>query len=123
MIYTSYFANIRKLPRNCVPISIALKSPNFYVGKVYKRLAPTSGILSSYKRTGDEEAYKLSFEQLVLRHLDAKTVEQQLKDLSKGAIPVLLCYEKPDSFCHRKLVRDWFRANGVECKEFSEVNV
>lgn len=123
MIYTSYFGNIRKLPRDCVPISIALKSPSFYMGKVYKRLAPSSGILNSYKRTGDEEAYRLSYEQSVLGYLNAEAVAEQLRNLSGGAIPVLLCYEKPDSFCHRKLVCDWFNANGIECKEFSEVNV
>lgn len=29
----------------------------------------------------------------------------------------LLCYEKPDDFCHRHLVADWLRKNGYECEE------
>ena len=26
---------------------------------------------------------------------------------------VLLCYEKPDEFCHRHLVAEWFNRNGI----------
>ena len=31
---------------------------------------------------------------------------------------VLICYEKPDDFCHRHLVANWFNENGVNCKEW-----
>lgn len=30
----------------------------------------------------------------------------------------LICYEKPNDFCHRHLVADWFRENGYEAVEF-----
>lgn len=30
----------------------------------------------------------------------------------------LVCYEKPDDFCHRHLVAQWLRANGFSCTEW-----
>ena len=36
MIYTSYFAKMKDLPDNIVPISIAGKSPDWYNGLEYK---------------------------------------------------------------------------------------
>lgn len=32
MIYTSYFAKLKKLPNNIIPISICGKAPEFYKG-------------------------------------------------------------------------------------------
>lgn len=40
MIYTSYFAKLKSLPDNIVPISICGKAPNWYTGLQYKKLAP-----------------------------------------------------------------------------------
>lgn len=40
MIYTSYFAKLKSLPDNIVPISICGKTPDWYKGLQYKKLAP-----------------------------------------------------------------------------------
>lgn len=32
MIYTTYFANLKKLPKDILPISIAGKAPDWYNG-------------------------------------------------------------------------------------------
>ena len=40
MIYTSYFAQLRNLPENIIPVSICGKAPNWYHGYQYKKLAP-----------------------------------------------------------------------------------
>lgn len=44
MFYTSYFANLKKLPDNVVPISICGKAPDWYSGLQYKKLAPKMGM-------------------------------------------------------------------------------
>lgn len=41
------------------------------------------------------------------------TYENHSKDVA------LLCCEKPSDFCHRHLVADWFRKNGVPCEELN----
>ena len=30
---------------------------------------------------------------------------------------ILLCYERPEDFCHRHIIANWFKAYGHECKE------
>ena len=57
-IYTSNFANIRKIPSNIIPISIAAKSPDWYHGYEYKSLAPSYEILSNWKTNRNMIEYK-----------------------------------------------------------------
>lgn len=40
MLYTTYFGNLKKLPKNIIPISICGKAPNWWTGRQYKKLAP-----------------------------------------------------------------------------------
>ena len=37
MIYTSYFGNLKNLPKNITPISICAKAPVWYTGLQYKK--------------------------------------------------------------------------------------
>jgi len=49
-MYTGYFAKLKTYEKaGLVPVSIALKTPEWYTGLEYKRLAPTWSILSSWK--------------------------------------------------------------------------
>ena len=51
--------------------------------------------------------------------LNANRVLEELKALSGGAENIaLVCYEKPEDFCHRHLVANWFRENGIQIKEW-----
>ena len=74
-----------------------------------------------WKETHDNEYYIKCFKEQVL---DKLTVEEVITDLcgminSNEHIHIaLVCYEKPEDFCHRHLVADWFRTNGIECKEW-----
>ena len=49
MIYTTYFAKLKKLPDNVIPISICGKAPGWYGGLQYKKLAPKYDFLSNGK--------------------------------------------------------------------------
>lgn len=57
LIYTSYFAQVKNLPSDIVPISIAAKQVPGWRYPVYKALAPTYNILYDYKRDGDKDHY------------------------------------------------------------------
>lgn len=116
-IYTSYFANIRKLPEGLIPISIALKSPPGYVGLTYPALAPTWSILAEWKDCHNEELYVSRFYNEILGKLDQDSVYESLKKLSRGLDVVLICFEKRGSFCHRNLVAYWFKLAGRDVKE------
>jgi len=116
-LYTSYYAMMRRFPENLVPISIAGKAPDFYHGIEYKKLAPKYKFFMEWKKNHDNGFYISHYQSEVLNYLQAKLVYRKLYKLSGGRDVVLLCYEKPEDFCHRHLVADWLTKNGIPCEE------
>ena len=123
MIYTSYFANIKKMPANIVPISICGRAPDGYHGLQYRKLAPKFWFFKKWKLDQDCDFYITQFRQEVLKPVRSDVVEQELYSLAKSQDIVLICYEKPTDFCHRHIVRQWLNDNGIKCEEYhSESN-
>ena len=118
MIYTSYFANLKNLPDYIVPISICGKAPDFYKGIQFKILAPKYDFFKQWKVNQDNNYYIYHFNKEVLNLLDPKEIEKKLYELSNGSDIALICYEKPDDFCHRHLVANWFNENNIKCEEY-----
>ena len=125
-IYTTYFANLKKLPKDIVPIAICGKSPTGFKGAQYKKLAPKYDFFMKWKENHDNEYYIQCFNEQVLSVLDAKLVIDDLKRISgienngKSGI-AMVCYERPEDFCHRHLVAKWLNENGYNVKEYGEV--
>lgn len=116
MIYTSYFANLKNIIN---PIAICGKSPDWYKGKQYKKLAPRWSFLKDYKDgkiTSDE--YIVLYNELVLSKLDPQIVLNELIALNDNNENfTMICYEKPSDFCHRHIVAEWFKLAGIEVSE------
>ena len=74
MIYTSYFAKLKSLPENIIPISICGKAPDCYKGLQYKKLAPKYDFFKKWKETHDNDYYIKCFNEQVLDKLDAMRV-------------------------------------------------
>lgn len=108
-IYTSYFANLKNITNNIVPVSICGKAPDGYKGYQYKKVAPKWDFFKVYKETGDKDYYIRNFNERVLDTLDPHQVVRELS--AYGNEIVLLCYEKPGDFCHRHLVAEWITEN------------
>ena len=85
-IYTSYFAKLRSLPENIVPISICGKAPDWYAGLQYKKLAPKYGFFIEWKKTHDNDYYIEHFNSEVLDQLNAKTILEELSKISKKPV-------------------------------------
>ena len=134
MIYTSYFAKLKTLPENIIPISICAKAPSLYKGLQYKKLAPKYDFFMKWKENHDNDYYIKCFKEQVLDKLDVIRILHELHGLLPYEVKVdikssvwsnsdwhivLMCYEKPSDFCHRHLVADWLNENGIECKEWS----
>lgn len=117
MIYTSYFAKLKALPANCVPVSICAKPPNWYTGVQYKQLAPQYNTLIQYKHSGNESEFIERYCKETLASLDYREVMADLQRLVGNKHAVLLCYEKAEDFCHRHLVSIWLNENGVDSQE------
>lgn len=135
MIYTSYFAKLRSLPENIVPVSICGKTPDWYTGLQYKKLAPKYDFFIKWKQNHDNDYYIKCFKEQVLDKLSYISVVNHLQLIlpynmrvdmdSDVAINTkyhvaLICYEKPTDFCHRHLVANWLNQNGIRCEEWIE---
>lgn len=116
--YTTYFANVRNLPKDVVPISIAGKAPDGWNALQYKKLAPKLWFFKEWKESHDDESYVRNYKREVLDKLDADKVWRELKHMSHGAPFALVCYEKPGDFCHRHLVSDWMNRHEYTMEEF-----
>lgn len=104
MIYTTYFAKLKNLPTNIIPISICGKAPDWYKGLQYKKLAPKYQFFQEWKKNHDNDFYIEHFNIEVLNTLNADKVVEELYELSNKKDIALLCYEVPTEFCHRPLV-------------------
>lgn len=122
MIYTTYFAKLKTLPKDVIPIAICGKVPSWYEGLSYRAVAPKYEFFTEWKRSGDNEYYIKCFNEQVLSVLNPTKVVYDLYYLA-GKPPcscdiALVCYEKSTDFCHRHLVSAWLRAYGYACEEF-----
>lgn len=136
MIYTSYFAKIKSLHENVIPISICGKAPDWYKGLQYKKLAPKYDFFMEWKKNHDNDYYIKCFNEKVLNKLDPYNTLHEIYSLlpddkkmiiqMTNCLPwinsfvniALICYEKPSDFCHRHLVADWLNSNGIKCEEW-----
>jgi uncharacterized protein (DUF488 family) len=123
LIYTTYFAKIKSLPDNVIPIAICGKAPVGYKGLQYKKLAPRYDFFMEWKRTGDNNYYIKCFKDQVLDRLNADDIVFELSDAVYNIYGTdmdiaLVCYEKSEDFCHRHLVAEWLREHGYRCEEF-----
>lgn len=143
MIYTSYFDNLKNLPENVIPVAICGKAPDWYEGIQYKKLAPKWEFFKVWKENHDNKYYEKCFSEQVLDKLDSLDVVTEIYELLSDLLSeeqknilemvncpawenpyihiALICYEKPDEFCHRHLVADWFNECPIiKCEEWDE---
>lgn len=133
MIYTTYFAKLKSLPENVIPVSICGKAPDWYTGAQYKKLAPKYDFFVKWKENHNNDYYIEHFQKEVLDVLDIIRTLHELHLLLPEEVKIkiqssvwhnndyhiaLVCYEKPDDFCHRHLVSNWLNKSGIRCEEW-----
>lgn len=114
MIYTSYFAKMRKMTpgQKLCCVSVARYTPKGIKVPVNTVLAPKADILKAFKEDGDTNKFEIAYREQ-LKKLDVDKVAQR----AQGAI--LCCFEKSGDFCHRHILAEWFNSHGYECKELN----
>jgi hypothetical protein len=111
-IYTTYYGNLKNVPFNNKVYSISRYTPrNIKDIETIKELTPSDSLL---RRIKNKEITNLEYtnefnEQL--SRLDPYKFKEQLDGC------VLVCYERPGSFCHRHLVSKWFRDHSISSFE------
>lgn len=108
------------MPEDIVPIAICGKAPNGWEGLSYPALAPKKWwwIQWKYSKNEDLNYYREMYKETVLDPLIPLSVYQDLEKMGGGKDVALVCYEKPDKFCHRQLVAEWLRWSGVWVEEY-----
>jgi len=110
MLTTGSFRNCGNL-KGAVAISRGV--PDFYHGPIYKALAPRWDMLKMAREDYDREF------DFILARLDPEEVYRELVALG-GENAILLCWEKPNAWCHRRRIAEWFENSlvGVEITEY-----
>jgi len=91
-------------------VAISRGIPKWYTGARYMPLAPSWALLNEKREDVFREQYLRQ-----LAHLDPHTV---LNDLGPDAI--LLCWERPGVFCHRRVGAEWLESEtGIPVPEVS----
>lgn len=122
-IYTGYFAKLKWYElRGLYPFSIALYPPEFFkkLGyPTYHIFTPSKNLILDWKNNRiSKEEYIEVYCRENLQDLDVTTVVDFLSSHSNHKDIILLCYEKPEFFCHRQIVSLWFNQNGIDCIEY-----
>jgi len=138
MIFTSYFAQLKSLPENVIPIAICGKTPAGYDGLIYEKLAPKYKFFMEWKKNHDNNYYIECFNEQILSKLDTSQVIKELYDMLDDSLKdqlkivncppwerkdihvALICYENPDNFCHRHLVASWLIDAGFDVDEWQK---
>lgn len=132
-LYTGYFKELNKyIEEGLLPVSISRFSPDGYSGDELKGLAPSEDLLKRYKAnqigsSGYKEeylAYLASKEGMraIFKDLSKDIYQKALDGGYKGV--VLMCYEKPDEFCHRHLLADYLKEKyQADIKEYDEATL
>lgn len=112
-IYTGYYGNMRAY-RGMTCVAISLSVPKWLTVSLpnCRELNPKPYMLHM-EREQYTEAYNR-----ILERLSPQGIVDYLSTVSKGNDVVLLCYEKPEDFCHRQLVAAWLNRHGLDVQEY-----
>ncbi len=114
MIKTSFFANRKLVDMKGVTLFSAslytphwFKLPNIHLNSRFK-VAPTKYLLDGYKDGSiDQEEYASEYIYGILAKVDRQELLRFLDQIAGDTDKILLCWEYPDKFCHRHILRDF----------------
>ena len=122
-IYTTYFGNLRKIPKDIIPIAICAKPPVGYTGIHFKSLCPSYTAFQAYKSDKDFETFRQNYYSDVLAYQDADyLVTGVFQKVSYGKDVALVCFEKNPKECHRSILAEWLGRYGYHVEEWQNVS-
>ena len=112
--YTSYYANLKNIPKEYITVSISGDIPDYIKEEVQvwdRRLAPTLDLFNEYKNSPEgptrELQYVKRFKKEVLNNRDLnEIIKSWNNELKDNKTYVIMCYETPDEFCHRQIIAE-----------------
>ena len=115
-VYSNYFSAYRKeIPSDTLLLSIARTQPKSIRLQSFDKLFPPVKLLWDYKdKKITWEEYEREYKKQVLATLEPADVLAELKELAGDKKSIcLLCWEKSEEHCHRRLVMEWLNENNI----------
>ena len=98
-------------------VGISRSNPRGVAGgyRTYRRLAP-----GPWFNSVDADTYDRLYHQQILAPLDPCEVWEHLHGLVASHEPILMCFERDETGCHRRMVARWLKeALGVKIEEIA----
>ena len=133
-MYTSYYGNIKNLPKDLILVSISRNCPNIDGVHEFKELAPTQDLLNRYKSGKCSKGqYVREYLFQLMKHTQQEWLVKIVNFLLDDGVKTVevnklcfLCYEKyldendEIVFCHRHLFSNYMNAH-YDVKEYSRL--
>lgn len=121
MLYTTYIANMKKIPEDTVT-AIIMRMPPYSIrdlkyGVHIPQLSPKIEVLNAYKSTGDFATFEEEFNKQMYEDEETKEYLNLLMEALNENDIAIVCCEKDASICHRSLIAKYLNELGYESKE------
>lgn len=109
-IKTSCFSIYKNKPEG---VAISRGVPKWFKGDKLMELCPSWALIKNTKLS--EQEWVEEYHKEVLCNLDPHGIAEKVEG------KVLLCWEKPGEFCHRRVVAEWIeKETGIVVPEYEE---
>lgn len=121
-LYTTYASNLKNVPKGVVICSI-MQMPLAFMKKEgivnIPQLAPLTKNLVAYKRGGSWETFEAKFKEQMYSNkdtIDYLILLMEALDEDDNDV-CLVCCEKDNTYCHRRLIAEYLRDLGYQVEE------
>ena len=122
-IYTTYLAKMKYAPANSMKI-IVMRFPPFLAEGPdiihYPDLSPTNELFKEYKTNKKWDEFEKDFKEQMYEYPETMDAIQLLMDIlddPDGNDVCLVCCEKDNAVCHRRLIAEYLESLGYEWEE------
>lgn len=95
---TTNWARLESLPESRIPIGVSLGIPNWFEGERREELAPREEMFGL-----NRENFLVAYRKEILE----KLVPEEVWESCGGEKGILICWESPFLFCHRRMIAEW----------------
>lgn len=130
MLYTTYFSQLDKLPKNAIKLVVTRYAPkDFNILKyeklhVVSQLGPSKELLNKYNSTQKGYEDWMNFKEEFLKEIETReelqyNINKIINGLKRNIDVYLICYERNYNRCHRTILAEYI-CNKLKCdwKEF-----
>ena len=122
-VYTTYLAKMKHAPKDAMKV-IIMRCPPYIEDKEdvihMPSLSPTNKLFSRYRKDKDWPSFEESFKDQMYNEPEImKSIEllMELLDDPEGNDVCLVCCEKDNAVCHRRLIAEYLESLGYKWEE------